>query len=158
MPTAPRVLTIDELRAPTESVRPVGAGETGERGHPVAEPRTWLEGACALASDRFETFVHERLAIPRVASLEEIPADARALVVVGGGTRIDEAKAWRHRERPALTLIAIPSVWGSGAEASPIVVLSRDGAKEIAIDDALLPDARVVAPDRRQSYGGFSAS
>ncbi len=65
--------------------------------------------------------------------------DAPGLLVVGGGTRIDEAKALKHA-RPALRLATLPTLWGSGAEASPVIVLTRDGAKKILIDPAAVPD------------------
>jgi len=44
-------------------------------------------------------------------------------------------------------LIAVPSIWGSGAEASPIAVRNRNGKKDIRIDPKLLPDARGVWPE-----------
>jgi alcohol dehydrogenase class IV len=44
-------------------------------------------------------------------------------------------------------LIVIPSIWGSGAEVSPIAVRNRDGKKEIRMDPKLLPDARLVWPE-----------
>ena len=69
------------------------------------------------------------------------------LVVIGGGTLIDETKVWRLEQSPELTLIAIPSIWGSGAEASPIAVRNRGGKKDIRVDKKLLPDARAVWPE-----------
>jgi alcohol dehydrogenase class IV len=69
------------------------------------------------------------------------------LVVVGGGTMIDEAKQYVHDSAPSARLIAIPSIWGSGAEASPVVVLNRGGKKEIAMGDEFLPYARAVWPE-----------
>lgn len=75
-----------------------------------------------------------------------MPADAEWLVVVGGGTLIDEAKALRA-ERPGLKLVAIPSIWGSGAEASPIIVLTRAGRKVIRICPGARPEAVVYRPE-----------
>jgi alcohol dehydrogenase class IV len=69
------------------------------------------------------------------------------LVVIGGGALLDEAKYWRAEQRPALRLIAIPSIWGSGAEASPVVALNRSGRKRIFIGPRFLPDARAVWPE-----------
>jgi alcohol dehydrogenase class IV len=74
-------------------------------------------------------------------------APSRNLVVVGGGTMLDEAKRLVHDEAPGARLIAIPSVWGSGAEASPVVVLNRDGKKEIRMGEEYLPHARAVWPE-----------
>jgi alcohol dehydrogenase class IV len=76
-----------------------------------------------------------------------LPTDADTLVVVGGGTLIDSAKAQRRDFAPQLRLVAVPSIWGSGAEASPIVVVNHDDRKEIRKGDEFLPDARVVWPE-----------
>jgi len=62
------------------------------------------------------------------------------LLVVGGGAMMDEAKYFRAREHPGMRLVLAPSLWGSGAERSPIVVLNRDGGKRIEKDGAFLPD------------------
>lgn len=86
------------------------------------------------------------LPFPVVAPLQA-PGEARTLIVVGGGVLLDEAKVWRLENAPALELIAIPSLWGSGAEASPIAVLNREGKKVIRLDPNLLPDARVIWPE-----------
>lgn len=75
---------------------------------------------------------------------------AQWLIVVGGGSLIDEAKALRQN-RPGLKLVAVPSIWGSGAEASPVIVLSRAGRKEIRIDPLALPDAIVYLPELSQT-------
>jgi len=96
---------------------------------------------------RFAARAQQRLSVPAVPSLDDLPEKARVLIVLGGGARIDEAKLWRRDVRPGLRLIAIPSLWGSGAEASPVVALDRDGKKRIELDDALLPDARCVWPE-----------
>lgn len=72
------------------------------------------------------------------------------LVAVGGGTLLDEAKRFVHDEAPDVALVAIPSVWGSGAEASPVVVLNRDG-KQIRTGDEYLPAARAVWPELAES-------
>jgi alcohol dehydrogenase class IV len=76
-----------------------------------------------------------------------LPEDLQTLIVIGGGTLIDRAKAIaRNRERP-LRLIAIPSIWGSGAEVSPIVVLDDGGKKTIRIDARYIPDECVIWPE-----------
>lgn len=72
---------------------------------------------------------------------------SRNLVVVGGGTLIDEAKRFVQEEAPHLRLIAIPSIWGSGAEASPVVVLNGAGGKRILMGEQYLPHARAVWPE-----------
>ncbi len=69
------------------------------------------------------------------------------VVVVGGGSLIDMAKRQRHESAPSVRLVAIPSIWGSGAEASPIVVTAGADRKEGRKDDGYLPDARVEWPE-----------
>jgi alcohol dehydrogenase class IV len=82
-----------------------------------------------------------------VSSLDEIPDECPGLVTVGGGRMMDESKYFRARQRPGMRLVLVPSVWGSGAERSPIVVLNREGAKHIEIDPAFLPDDVVYWPE-----------
>lgn len=89
--------------------------------------------------------VRERVAatLPfRIATPDET---AKNLVVVGGGTLLDEAKLLAAER--GVTLIAIPSIWGSGAEASPVVVLQRGAVKDIRMDEVYVPHARVVWPE-----------
>ena len=69
------------------------------------------------------------------------------MVVIGGGTLLDTAKAWRADQSPATRLIAVPSIWGSGAEVSPIVVANVEGQKAIRMDDRFLPDHVVYWPE-----------
>jgi alcohol dehydrogenase class IV len=88
-----------------------------------------------------------------------LPAGTRTLVAVGGGGLIDRAKSAAAVNAGAPQVVAVPSVWGSGAEASPVIVLDApDGTKDIRVDDAFVPAARVawpelaetVAPERRR--------
>ncbi len=82
---------------------------------------------------------------------EPLPQDLQTLVVVGGGTLIDHAKLTRRSEASQVRLVAIPSLWGSGAEASPIVVTTLSDCKDIQVDAAFLPDVRVTWPELAQS-------
>src|SRR5688572_2687310 len=75
------------------------------------------------------------------------PTNAKWIVVVGGGTMIDEAKKLIHDQMSSKYLVAIPSIWGSGAEGSKVVVLNRGTAKEIVMGDEYLPHARSVWPE-----------
>ena len=109
-----------------------------------------LGRAYLYASPSVHERVAERLAFPVIDGLEGIPAEAETLLVAGGGTLIDRAKYFRVTQRPRLRLIAIPSIWGSGAEVSPVAVL--DGQrKEIHCSDSLIPDHYVVWPELAQS-------
>ncbi len=106
-----------------------------------------LDQAAVRCLPRFREQVRERLRLTPLAADAPVPVGADTLIVVGGGTLIDEAKHWRFHERPELRLIAVPTIWGSGAEISPVAVLTRDGEKEIELDDALRPDVRVSWPE-----------
>lgn len=68
------------------------------------------------------------------------------LLAVGGGKLIDEAKVLRA-EHPQVKLAALPTLWGSGAEASPIAVLNVDGKKVIRMGPEMLPEVIVSYPD-----------
>ncbi|WP_436104666.1 hypothetical protein [Massilia sp. LjRoot122] len=59
---------------------------------------------------------------------------------------MDKAKFWRRDCSPATWLCAVPSLWGSGAEASPVAVRTVGDKKDAQLDASLLPDARAVLP------------
>jgi alcohol dehydrogenase class IV len=83
-----------------------------------------------------------------VRTLDKLP-DARlgTLLVVGGGSRMDRAKRWRVEHSPSTRLIVIPSLWGSGAEVSPIVAITEGESKHIGMGPQFLPDYRAVWPE-----------
>ncbi|MEO8430288.1 MAG: iron-containing alcohol dehydrogenase [Acidobacteriota bacterium] len=74
---------------------------------------------------------------------EGIGGDTQTLIAVGGGTLLDLAKRYRAESAPGLRLVAVASIWGSGAEASPIAVMNEEGRKVIRMGSAYLPDVRV---------------
>jgi alcohol dehydrogenase class IV len=84
---------------------------------------------------------------PLATALDPLPPGTETLVAIGGGSLIDEAKAFRAQRAPSVRLVAVPSRWGSGAEASPVTVLDRAGRKEIHLDPSWLPDVRVLWPE-----------
>ena len=88
----------------------------------------------------------ESLPFKLARGLDILPNDLDTLIVIGGGTLMDEAKAWRAHHAPGTRLIAIPSLWGSGAEVSPVAVLNRQGKMEIHLGDELVPDIRCLWP------------
>ncbi len=119
---------------------------------PNVQDLAWLRtipqsSAVVRASRSVQTRVSAELPFRPVSSFDDIPAGAGTLIVSGGGSLMDQAKYFRARVRPALRLVLIPSIWGSGAEASPIAVLNCEGSKEIAIGDEFLPDAVVYWPE-----------
>jgi alcohol dehydrogenase class IV len=87
--------------------------------------------------------VRETLAIPEEVSVDE----ADTLIAVGGGTLIDAAKLRVRAQARPVRLIAIPSIWGSGAEASPIAIGREEGRKVVHMAEELVPDVRVVWPE-----------
>lgn len=91
------------------------------------------------------------LAFPLADDFSALTAELETLIVVGGGTLIDRAKIWRAEHAPATRLIAIPSVWGSGAEVSPVAVANQNGAKEIHIGERYVPDDWCVWPELAES-------
>jgi alcohol dehydrogenase class IV len=126
---------------------------------PSKRPETWpleklarlppegtLMISTASVSDRATN-----LTFQAVENVESLPDGLDTLIVIGGGRLIDEAKYWRAQNSPKTKLIAIPSVWGSGAEVSPIVVLNRGGAKEIHVGDRFVPDVRCLWPELADS-------
>jgi alcohol dehydrogenase class IV len=62
------------------------------------------------------------------------------VIVVGGGSLIDQIKrTWRQEWPDAEELIAVPTIWGSGAEASPVAVWIEGGKKHFELSEALRP-------------------
>src|SRR5690349_15346693 len=88
-----------------------------------------LDAPNVIVTDSVRSIVLRELSWPLV-DFRAIPLGTKTLVVVGGGTLIDRVKLLRKTHRPALKLIAIPSIWGSGAEVSPIAV-TTDTVKKI---------------------------
>jgi alcohol dehydrogenase class IV len=105
----------------------------------VAPVETWASAAVTSA-------VRDELGLDPVCP-GPLPIGTRTLVVCGGGTLIDRAKATARRQPEPVRVVAAPTLWGAGAEASPVVVLNgKNGVKEVLSDDVFIPDARVVWP------------
>jgi alcohol dehydrogenase class IV len=69
--------------------------------------------------------------------------------VAGGGALMDH---WKFaRLDGGFELICVPTLFGSGAEVSPVVVLNTPETKRIEMDDRYKPDARVYWPDLLES-------
>ena len=118
-------------------------------------PPTWtldelraadLGRAGVWATPSLAPLVASALPLPPV-TLSDLEGLDSLLSESGAEPMIDEAKAAvRDAGRPR-QLIIIPSIWGSGAEASPVIVLNRSGKKEIRVDAKFLPDRRVYWPE-----------
>lgn len=92
------------------------------------------------------------LPFPHRVPLAPLDANTRMLIVIGGGTLMDAAKVFRHERAPTVSLVAIPSIWGSGAESSPVAVeTGEDGRKIIRMGAEYLPDVRVQWPELADS-------
>jgi alcohol dehydrogenase class IV len=124
------------------------------------KPETWnlrqlldaeLGQTVVLATRSVSEKAAESLPFKHSTGLDYLPNDLDTLIVIGGGTLMDEAKAWRAGHAPKTRLIAIPSLWGSGAEVSPVAVLNRQGKKEIHVGDALIPDIFCLWPELASS-------
>ena len=109
----------------------------------LAETIERLDGSCVAVWSTDSTADRLRALVPWLVHTGEPCIDeAEWLLAVGGGTLIDQAKVLRS-EHPHVKLAALPSLWGSGAEASPIAVLNKDGRKVIRMGPEMLPDVIV---------------
>ena len=86
-----------------------------------------------------------------------LPDRVDTLIVIGGGTLIDRAKATARATGKSIRLVAVPSIWGSGAEVSPVVVLDSNGRKQIMLDEKFVPDVRVHWPELATTLPSFRA-
>ena len=93
------------------------------------KPKTWslenlleaqLGQTLLLVTPSVSEKATELLFFDLAKSLKSLPSDLDTLIVIGGGNLMDEAKIWRAHHAPGTQLIAIPSLWGSGAEVSPV--------------------------------------
>src|SRR5262249_50055092 len=123
---------------------------------PMREPEVWtlerllaedLGPAVIWATPSVAGRVAAALPHPLLEPLAGLPTTTRTLIAVGGGTLIDAAKVFRVETAPGLRLIAIPSVWGSGAEASPVAVAQDGLRKRIRVGTQYVPDVRVLWPE-----------
>ncbi len=106
------------------------------------------DGACAVMTDRARRLLEDQFDSLEHCSPAELEGRSPdAVVVAGGGSLIDPIKVWRLHQSPNTFLIAVPTIWGSGAEQSPVAVVNEPGSKRIELDDRLLPDARVLVPE-----------
>lgn len=126
----------------------------------MAEPEVWsLDRLLASDLGRSVVWTHEslkervcaRFSQPVLGRDSTPPLGLDSLVVVGGGELIDRAKAWRVENSPSTRLFAIPSLWASGAEASPIVVLNTEQGKSFRKGPEYRPDVRVIWEDLAQT-------
>ena len=73
----------------------------------------------------------------------------RTLIVIGGGA--DRCREGFRAGPAGSALVAIPSIWGSGAEASPVAITQDGARKMIRCGAQYLPDFRVRWPELAES-------
>lgn len=66
------------------------------------------------------------------------------VIAVGGGSVIDFAKVFRHRLQRQISLVAIPTTFGTGSEATQFAVLYVNGKKTSVDNPAIKPDYVIV--------------
>jgi len=106
-----------------------------------------IEGTVVWASRSILEKVRSALPFSTIDSSNTPFQGIPRVIVIGGGGLIDKAKLWRAEISPTSWLMAIPSIWGSGAESSAIAVRTENGRKVPHVSNDLLPNARAVWPD-----------
>lgn len=89
---------------------------------------------------------------PTVELAAEGTAQLRAfapdlLVVLGGGSAMDCAKAMAFFARGDYKLVAIPTTSGSGSEVTDFAILTHDRVKHPLVDKRLRPDVAILDSD-----------
>ena len=110
-----------------------------------------VDGTVIWTTASLATRVGAVLHFPQTLDEKVPPVGIQRVIVLGGGSLIDCAKLWRKERSPATWLIAVPSLWGSGAEASIVAVRQENGRKVPYMEAELLPDARAVWPELADS-------
>ncbi len=123
----PKILTVDQAKNWLQQHKPIC----------VVTP------SCRAVAQATLGIEHSVSSVDALADKTEVSG----VFLFGGGSMIDAGKAWRQKRQQNIPLLVCPSLWGSGAEVSPIAVVWRDGKKVPLIDDALLPDAVVYLPE-----------
>ena len=100
--------------------------------------------AVVLTTNSVKEIVEQIFDFPIVSSISEIPEDASIVIVVGGGSLIDETKILGSEKD--FHIVAIPSLWGSGAEISPVAVFTDAGEKKFLVGDIFRPKYRCIIP------------
>ena len=105
--------------------------------------------AVVLTTNSVKEIVEPIFEFPIVSSPSQIPHDANIVIVVGGGSLIDETKILASEKK--FHIVAIPSIWGSGAEVSPVAVFTDNGEKKFQVGDIFRPKYRCIIPNLADS-------
>ncbi len=79
-----------------------------------------------------------------ITALDEIKTDYDIIIAIGGGSVIDFAKAYKYYLKSNKKLIAIPTTFGTGSEATQFAVIYKNGVKTSLDDVSLLPQYSIV--------------
>ena len=127
----------------------------------------WAERIAGMVKAEKRTFFHHINPDPSVALAAEGTALMRQvspdlLIVLGGGSAIDTAKAMRFFAGGNELFVAIPTTSGSGSEVTDFSILTHDGVKHPLIDKRLQPDVAILEkelveklPPSLVAEGGF---
>ncbi len=105
-----------------------------------------VDGTQVWTIARLAPAVQAALPFGVITDAEEPASGQKRVVAIGGGAFLDRVKLWRAESSAETWLCAVASLWGSGAEASPIAVRLENGQKVAHMQTTLLPEARAVWP------------
>lgn len=77
-------------------------------------------------------------------AISKIDGNFDIIIAIGGGSVIDFAKAYRYYQKLNKKLIAIPTTFGTGSEATQFSVIYIEGSKVSLGDCSILPEYAIV--------------
>ncbi len=110
--------------------------------------------------DRVEPDPSLELVALGVARMDAFRPDT--VVALGGGSAMDCAKAMIYLAQEKARLVAVPTTSGSGSEVTDFAIITKDGIKQVLVDESLQPDAAILddsllaqLPAKLVADGGF---
>ncbi len=77
-------------------------------------------------------------------AIEKIKSKYDVIIAIGGGSVIDFAKAFRYYSKTKTKLIAIPTTFGTGSEATQFAVIYIDNIKQSLDEKSILPEFAII--------------
>ena len=77
-------------------------------------------------------------------AIKKIKSKYDVIIAIGGGSVIDFAKAFRYYSKTKLKLIAIPTTFGTGSEATQFAVIYIDNIKQSLDEKSILPEFVII--------------